>query len=327
MRLLPINRWISKPPPGTDLDRAHSDCPDYCWPFLSFQGTPQVLSRASALTPVSSGDINFNSSIMVPGRKYGLSVKHQNQNDILALTNASVISDVDRIVGLSEGHTLLLAYHKVDVTPRNASVLGLASPGPYDDIYSINLPWQDGNLMWRYGGITDGVNQVTIGGLTYGDDLWVFTTGPRGMEVWQNGILRGSHSGNPTRVATKTGEKLAWPGWGADSDLAEIGLIMTWKRQLSMSSIRDLTINPWQVFQARNYFVYDPFTAPSNEGAFNIPGAATVSFVGAEATSPLIQSGAFTSSGLATVNWNGSFVTVITDIKIKLEDGTWTSLL
>lgn len=262
--VLPLAKWTTKPLPGTDLDRQHPWCPDYCWSFLSPQGTGQPLWKNAPLAPPSvRGDIYAGSSSIVPGHKYGLSVRHGAQSDTLRFT-ADDAADVDKVVGTGGGHTLLLCYRKTDSTLRASSPFGTngASGTTWYGVQGIQH--SAGFVYWRYGGITEGVSQLSIANaaFTFGDDLWIFTTGPRGMEVWQNGALRGSNGGNPART-TAVGDHLYWPCFVPNnSDLADIALVMSWRRQLPAAAVQALSINPWQVFQSPSIIVFPRVAEP-----------------------------------------------------------------
>ena len=76
------------------------------------------------------------------------------------------------------------------------------------------------------------------------------TVGPRGMELWQNGILRNSNGSNPTRTALATSWGLAGGLGGAfGSDFAESGCCLLYNRQLDIPEIQRLTIDPWTPFR------------------------------------------------------------------------------
>ncbi len=78
---LPDTRWTRKPDPGTGLDVCHPLCPDHCWPFLGPQAWAiDVGKRRGAIsTPrlggTSPSGLYTGSASIVPGRKYGLSVR------------------------------------------------------------------------------------------------------------------------------------------------------------------------------------------------------------------------------------------------------------
>lgn len=103
--------------------------------------------------------------------------------------------------------TIVLGARKTDGTNRDSGAFGVdtATAAEY---CAVKLPAADGTVYWDYGGTTGGTTRLTAAGLTFGDDAWGFTVGARGMEIWQNGVLRASNSANPTRTATSAACKL-----------------------------------------------------------------------------------------------------------------------
>lgn len=268
--MIPLTR---KPNSGTRLNFLHPYCPDHCWPLLSPQlvsasvvGGPPGLHKLGQLVTPSNVPVHT----YVPGRKYGLSLRHSATTDITNLVEAA---DFPRVIPASGGHTFMFAYRKTDATLRASTAFG-SQVNSGTSWYEALLPYSDANIYWRYGGTTEGTSQLTVasGGLTFGDDIWTFTTGPRGMEIWQNGILRGSNSGNATLDNTSSSPLLRFPAGhaGAASDLCDIGLIMSWRRQIPKSVIRELAVNPWQIFE--NYSNYQLRSGiATSPGTFNFP--------------------------------------------------------
>ena len=123
-----------------------------------------------------------------------------------------------------------------------------------------------GDVTWDYGGSTPGASRLTVSSLTFGDDVWVFTTGARGMEIWQNGILRASNAGNPTRVNSANRWGL-FAGIIWASDFAESGALLLYNRQLEHEAIQSLTLDPWTPFR------------PARRLRFGIASARSRSFV------------------------------------------------
>jgi len=64
-----------------------------------------------------------------------------------------------------------------------------------------HLPYTDNKVYWDFGGTGVGTTRlVTTGTVTRSEnDVWALTTGPRGMEIWQNGLLIASNTAQPTR--------------------------------------------------------------------------------------------------------------------------------
>lgn len=143
--------------------------------------------------------------------------------------------------------SVVLHYRKLDTTNRVSGAFGFANVGT-GPILGCHLPYSDGTVYWDYGGNTAGTTRLSVAGLSFGDDVWVFTTGARGMEIWQNGILRASNAANPTRTNTAA-------DWGlftysiTNADFAESGCCLLYKRQLEVEAIHALTIDPWTPFR------------------------------------------------------------------------------
>lgn len=69
----------------------------------------------------------------------------------------------------------------------------------------VFIPFSDGKVYFDFGGSTEGTNRLSVAGLSFSDsDVFVFTVGARGMEIWQNGIKRASNSGTPTTTLIST---------------------------------------------------------------------------------------------------------------------------
>lgn len=254
-------RWTRKPPPGTDLDRTHPLCPDHCWPLLAPQGTAQSLAKVARLAdPSTRGDIYAaGSSQIVPGRKYGLSVRHGSLGDCLRLTSNT---DIDRVVPGSGGWTMLICYRKTDATLRSTAAFGSGATTGGIECTGF-IPYSDGVVYFDYGGSVAGTTRLSVSGLSFGDDLWVFATGLGGMQIWQNGLLRASNAANPTRT-TSASTYFAVGPFTAFTDFADTALVMSWRRQLAAADIRAVSINPWQLFQPVTTLVIAPtITAPS----------------------------------------------------------------
>jgi hypothetical protein len=258
-------RWNYKPAPGAQLDPAHPICPDYCWPILSPQGMFALLTRR-VRPPASATAIYSGSQTIVPNPRWALAIRHGATGDRWVLADNT--TDADAIVGLDGNFTLFIASKKNDATLRNSTIFGV------DTLTSgnrcqIHCPFSDGNVYFDYGGSTNGATRVQATGLTFGEDLWCFNVGPRGMEIWQNGILQASNSATPTRGSGSGGAtgSLGGPANPTFADLQETGLIMSWRRQLTATEIQSIFVNPWQVFQPQARLLVATETV-INEGIF-----------------------------------------------------------
>lgn len=144
--------------------------------------------------------------------------------------------------------TIVLGSRKTDGTNRDSGAFGVdtATAGEY---CAVKLPAADGTVYWDYGGVTAGTTRITAAALTFGDDTFGFTVGPRGMEIWQNGQLRASNSANPTRTGTSAAFKLGLYDSALAGDLAAYNCVYVFAGQLSPDDIALLTSDPSRLFQ------------------------------------------------------------------------------
>ncbi len=138
--------------------------------------------------------------------------------------------------------TILLHQRKTDAINRRAGAFSIDSQDT--DKCAAHIPWLDGKVYWDFGGTIEGTSRLSISGLTFGDDVWVFVAGSRGMEMWQNGTLVGSHGNSVTRTVGSVNWRL---GTGASygNDLVEYSFLALWERELSHSEIRLASNNPF----------------------------------------------------------------------------------
>jgi hypothetical protein len=153
-----------------------------------------------------------------------------------------------RVPGFPTGPmTAVLHWKKLDTTNRASAALSHRSNVIAGYLF-LDLPNGSANVRFFYGGSGAGKELIT-GGLTFGDDVWVVTVGARGMELWQNGILRNSNASNPTRTAQSD----YWGMFGGlgvfGSDFAESGCCLLYNRQLEIPELLELTADPWTPFR------------------------------------------------------------------------------
>ena len=99
----------------------------------------------------------------------------------------------------SDAVTVLCHYEKTDATNRASTAFGLSSASDSNRLLT-HLPYTNGNVYWDFGGVVTGTSRLIVSGLSFGDDLWGFTAGARGMEIWQNGDKVASHGNSAVRL-------------------------------------------------------------------------------------------------------------------------------
>jgi hypothetical protein len=153
--------------------------------------------------------------------------------------------------------TVVLSYRKLTETDNNAAVFGLAGGGT--DRFDLFLKGYGANY-WDYGGTTNGYDRLIVAsaGITYtADNIWAVTVGPRGMEMFLNGLLIGSNGGTPTRTASTTAFTL-FGGVGVSCDTAECDFFRLYKTQLATSLLFWQAKEPYAMFRPivrRRYFI------------------------------------------------------------------------
>jgi hypothetical protein len=130
----------------------------------------------------------------------GMSVTHYSTGNITQLL------DSDSVLATSET-SFFIHYEKHDTTNRASALFGINVSTGDPDRCGAHAPYSDGTVYWDFGGSTEGATRLSVAGLTFGNDVWCFNTGPRGMEIWQNGHLVASNAATPTR--TLSGNQLA----------------------------------------------------------------------------------------------------------------------
>lgn len=147
--------------------------------------------------------------------------------------------------------TVIVHKRKTDATLRNGSFFGIidaGEPGSFAKRCGVTCPFTDGVVYFDYGGVTSGTTRLSKSGLTFGDDVWAFSVGARGMEIWQNGFLRNSNAATPTRTAS-AGNWYLNDGQAATNvigDKAVYTFMYMYTRQLSQADIVSISLDPFQ---------------------------------------------------------------------------------
>lgn len=157
--------------------------------------------------------------------------------------------------------SIVLAWRKTDTTNRTGRAL---LTGSGTSLLGLYLPYSDGTVYFDYGGTGSGTTRVSKSGLTFGDDLWVFTVGPRGMEIWQNGVRRASNTAKPTRTSSSARLNINGDGSG---DRADFGGLLVYKRQLAMHEIVAITADMHAPFRPAKRRAVGPVPAGGGGGA------------------------------------------------------------
>lgn len=159
----------------------------------------------------------------------------------------------------------VLSYRKTDTTNRSSSGWGVDSAVGLERCHA-HMPYSDGTVYFDYGGFLDGSTRVKSAGLTFSNDIWAFTVGSRGMEIWQNGILQASNTATPTRQAGTSSFYLFNGDGAAGADLAEIDFICLYNRQPNTTTLMQQTREPYAILRPivrKRYFAAPVVVAAS----------------------------------------------------------------
>jgi hypothetical protein len=171
----------------------------------------------------------------------GVGIRHSSINDTTILRTSNSGNG-----GLPTNEmTMFMGYEKTDATLRVASPV---SSGVLAGVSWLNVhtPYSNGTVYFDFAGNTEAATRISVAGLTTsGQQTWCFSTGPRGMQIWQNGRLRASNSANPIR--TNNGGALAAGGSGI-SDLSIMRFLVILNKQLSPDMITNISANPYMLF-------------------------------------------------------------------------------
>jgi hypothetical protein len=220
--------------------------------------------------------------------------------------SAILTTNSDLVLPVGSACTILLQGYK---TAESAAAPALATATFPGDGYNANiyLPYSgDGNVYWRWGpGEVAGTGSLAVGGLSFDPrDLWAFTTGPRGMEVWQNGAIVGSNSGTPSR---SSGGIVVSLGIGNGVGYAQIRLSMlaTFNQQMPTAFLRQRQY--WGIFQPQRTPRYFILAASGTTYNSSVSESATATD---SANAALVAVGAVSETGsvsdTAAASWTGT---------------------
>lgn len=237
-----VNDGVTKPLWGTGLDFSHPFAQDL---FL-------------ATTYNEEGDtkqIHDDVSGRV-GAITGSAWSANNQGVVHAFTAIGdlITWDTDTVLNLPTTEiTIILRYKKRDATNRSSTALAIANSGSGNARMQLHLPFSDGTVYWDFAGATAGTTRVSVAGLTFSDDTWCVTVGPRGMEIWQSNaaglmIKRASNAATPTRVNGGATFNLLFGGAANTSDLVDKSFIYMYRKQLQEELIQQIASQPYAMY-------------------------------------------------------------------------------
>ena len=174
-------------------------------------------------------------------------------------------TDADNILD-TVNCSILMATVRTSSATYPAASYGYDSGAGGSDRTLLHLPYTDNNLYWDFGNATAGAGggrlSVSIASyLAAGTiNIWGFSAGSRGREIWRNGVLLASDAtANFTRVATvqvfRLGAVNLGASLGAPTHIDHLFVLS--KEEWSRAAFKELTESPWKIFapQERRVFV------------------------------------------------------------------------
>lgn len=160
------------------------------------------------------------------------------------------LPDFDQSCNITDSCTVVLHKRKLDTTARAAYTFANTATaftvGPGNNAFDAIIDYTDTATYWDFGGAS-GANRISATGITYGDDVWVFTAGKRGSAMYQNGRLLTSQSTPITRLAGSAPQLCLNCSTDAlpTQDVAEHDFMYIYRRELSQFEAQLLSADPY----------------------------------------------------------------------------------
>jgi hypothetical protein len=294
--------WRVKPPPGTPLEEVPYAPDILCCPLNEYGGLQVWDYSTSRNYGGNAGNISTASGTTFTrqDRRDGRYLSFQS-TDCRMSWNAAGSGTGQLLNGMpTAAVTVLVGRIKRDSTARASTLFGMETTSSTQFRLGSHCPYSDGTVYWDWENTSTG--RLSVASLTFADDVFAFTAGARGQEIWQNGQLKASNANTAARTAGGTtfnigyGNGLTSPA----SDLVDYNFIYVWSKQLPQSLIQELSRMPFSIFKryqrtavfgfSIQSFVYAP------SGGLQTGGAATTTTSG---THPYLPSGGLQLGGAA----------------------------
>lgn len=182
----------------------------------------------------------------------GSTTKQVNTKGVCATLLTGVNNAVEILASgliLPSAHcSILIGYRKTDSTNRASTAFGTyATEAAYR--LQAHLPWSDGTIYWDFGGTTAGTSRLSVAGLSFSSyNNWALTVGNgRGMQIYQDGILRATQTGSAVRSVASNSFHAGW--WVEAADNAEVSYLYIINRNITDVEAKSISDNPHQIFQ------------------------------------------------------------------------------
>lgn len=280
------------------------------------QPTAVFLGSKGLMDALNAKQFTLTNSALSVGQ-VGLALS-QTANGYLGLS-----STADILFPSSYEATIIFYRKKKIATLGNVVSFGYAAAGNTEGSRVMsNCPWSDGNIYWDFGNIWTG--RLVASGLSFSSnpECYIFIAGAeRGREIWRDGKLEASSSANAPR-SSYIGQ--TYIGCDpvvtsvADSDNEEVYLFAVFPEALSQAQCREISANPYSIFEPRSRQVFSASASASNDlsGLASSASSATGAITGnieisgatisiASTTGAINQSVAIAGSAADVVSANG----------------------
>ncbi len=240
----------TKPPKGVAVNHLHPEASALTRSLLFNEKAGQPRELLTGKRAALENTVTWSPSMQQPWS--GSNLRIGASDGRLNLGDSSLFLPTGEI-------TIILGYRKTDTSARASGAFGVANT-VLGERCGVHLPYSDGTVYWDYGGATDGTSRAQIAGLSFGQsDVWAFTAGPRGHEIWRNGkLLKSNGAGtSTTRTSSTTDFKLGTHG-GEAADFADYHFLHVYAKQISVKRIETLAYHPFAMMAApvfRRFFV------------------------------------------------------------------------
>lgn len=146
--------------------------------------------------------------------------------------------------------TIIIGFRKTDATNRESGAFGMINETTASKLCGCHCPYSDGTVYWDFGGSSGGSTRLSVGSLTVsGFNVWGFSAGTPGMQIWQNGVLRATQSGHGTRTVSTNNFGLGYHNTKV-MDNAAFAFLFLYNRMLMADEQQRIGINPYGMFAA-----------------------------------------------------------------------------
>lgn len=181
-----IARGTMKPPLGAQVNPDHPFTRGLIFALLAQEGVGRPSITLGIKTPGFS---------LTYGTAYSWTSNREGVAWLTSANGSRIVLTAPPAWLPTTGITITLIIRQTGPKPDNMiAVVGGGAVNVY-------VPYSDNTVYWDFGG-TSAPNRLSVSGLTFSStlpDKWIFTAGPQGSSIWQNGIKRASQSTAVTR--------------------------------------------------------------------------------------------------------------------------------